>query len=111
MAQAPCGHCAACVDGKTTHCHERSVFRAIPAPAHVRPGPASNPESHSGSGQGSRGGFCRRQSFIGLTTDGGYADYMVCDTSAFVPVPKGFTAVEAASIMCTFGTCTRTGNG
>lgn len=55
------------------------------------------------SGQSS---YCsnRRDSFLGLTNDGGYAQYVVCGSTAFVGVPEGFTAVEAASVMCTFGT-------
>ena len=50
------------------------------------------------------GAGCRRQSFLGLTADGGYAEYIGTGASAFVRVPSGFTAVEAASVMCTFGT-------
>ncbi len=44
------------------------------------------------------------KSFFGLTTNGGYAEYTVNGSSAFVKVPSGWSAVEAAPVMCTFGT-------
>eukprot|EP00164_Ancoracysta_twista_P013911 GFYU01022434.1.p1 GENE.GFYU01022434.1~~GFYU01022434.1.p1 ORF type:complete len:401 (-),score=88.79 GFYU01022434.1:8-1210(-) len=43
-------------------------------------------------------------SFLGLTVNGGYADYVVNGASCFVPVPSGWSAVEACSVMCTYGT-------
>eukprot|EP01012_Entosiphon_sulcatum_P056622 TRINITY_DN80320_c0_g1_i1.p1 TRINITY_DN80320_c0_g1~~TRINITY_DN80320_c0_g1_i1.p1 ORF type:complete len:362 (+),score=50.50 TRINITY_DN80320_c0_g1_i1:22-1086(+) len=47
------------------------------------------------------------ESFFGLTADGGYADYLASGASAFVPVPDGWTAVEAAPVACTYGTVWR----
>ena len=43
-------------------------------------------------------------SFLALTTDGGYAEYVRTGASAFVPVPDGWSAVDAASVNCTYGT-------
>ena len=45
-----------------------------------------------------------RHSFFGLTNDGGYAQYTVNGASAFVPVPAGWAATEAAPVQCTHGT-------
>lgn len=65
---APCMHCRACLDGRTTHCSNA------------------------------------RESFFGLTTDGGYASTVTNGATAFVKAPPGWSAVEAAPVMCTFGT-------
>lgn len=43
-------------------------------------------------------------SFFGLTVNGGYAEYTVNGASAFVKVPDGWSPVEAAPVMCTYGT-------
>jgi acryloyl-coenzyme A reductase len=46
------------------------------------------------------------KSFLGLTCNGGYAEYMTAHDSAFVkvPSPKQWTAIDAAPVMSTFGT-------
>lgn len=43
-------------------------------------------------------------SFLGLTADGGYAEYCTLPEGALVEVPKGWSAAEAAPVMSTFGT-------
>ncbi len=50
-----------------------------------------------------RGDFfaCQTASYItGLTSDGGYADYMVARADAVAHVPEELSAVEAAPLMC-----------
>ena len=42
--------------------------------------------------------------FFGLTIDGGYAEYATNHESAFAKVPDGWTPIEAAPVMSTFGT-------
>ena len=46
------------------------------------------------------------QTFIGLTVDGGYSEYMTTHASAFVKVPDAnlWSGIEAAPVMSTFGT-------
>jgi acryloyl-coenzyme A reductase len=46
------------------------------------------------------------KTFIGLSVDGGYSEYMSTHASAFVKVPNAhmWTGVEAAPVMSTFGT-------
>jgi len=66
-------------------------------------------------GVGWNGGYCgycdacRRGDFFacqtatlitGITSDGGYADYMIADTSAVALVPEGLSPVEGAPLMC-----------
>ena len=66
-------------------------------------------------GVGWNGGYCgycdacRRGNFFacqtstritGITSDGGYADYMIADASAVALVPEGLSAVEGAPLMC-----------
>lgn len=46
----------------------------------------------------------RNESFLGLTANGGYSQYMIMGASGLVPVPEGFHSSEAASILCTYGT-------
>ncbi len=36
----------------------------------------------------------------GLSVDGGYAEYMVADSSAMIAIPEGVSAVEGAPLMC-----------
>jgi D-arabinose 1-dehydrogenase-like Zn-dependent alcohol dehydrogenase len=43
-------------------------------------------------------------SMLGLMCNGGYAEYCTVDESAFVSAPSGWTAVDAAPVMSTFGT-------
>jgi D-arabinose 1-dehydrogenase-like Zn-dependent alcohol dehydrogenase len=52
---------------------------------------------------------CRRGDFFacqtatlvtGITSDGGYADYMIARAEAVARVPEGLSAVEAAPLMC-----------
>jgi D-arabinose 1-dehydrogenase-like Zn-dependent alcohol dehydrogenase len=53
-------------------------------------------------------GACRRGDFFacevggvtGLTSDGGYADYLIASASALASIPPELTAVEAAPLMC-----------
>lgn len=49
---------------------------------------------------------CERawSSFLGLTTFGGYAEYCVVGESCWVKVSGGFSASEAATLVCTYGT-------
>ena len=50
-----------------------------------------------------RGDFfaCRTATYItGVTSDGGYADYMVARAEAVAHVPEELSAVEAAPLMC-----------
>ena len=50
-----------------------------------------------------RGDFfaCRTSTLVtGVTSDGGYADYIVARAEAVAHVPEGLTAVEAAPLMC-----------
>jgi D-arabinose 1-dehydrogenase-like Zn-dependent alcohol dehydrogenase len=66
-------------------------------------------------GVGWNGGYCgycdscRRGDFFacqtatrvtGITTDGGYADYMIAQSSALARVPKELSQVEAAPLVC-----------
>jgi D-arabinose 1-dehydrogenase-like Zn-dependent alcohol dehydrogenase len=43
-------------------------------------------------------------SMLGLMCNGGYAEYCTVDESAFVDAPSGWSAVDAAPVMSTFGT-------
>jgi D-arabinose 1-dehydrogenase-like Zn-dependent alcohol dehydrogenase len=44
---------------------------------------------------------CETESLVtGITSDGGYADYMVAPSSALARVPDEFGSVEAAPLMC-----------
>eukprot|EP00511_Aplanochytrium_stocchinoi_P002295 CAMPEP_0204837948 /NCGR_PEP_ID=MMETSP1346-20131115/29363_1 /ASSEMBLY_ACC=CAM_ASM_000771 /TAXON_ID=215587 /ORGANISM="Aplanochytrium stocchinoi, Strain GSBS06" /LENGTH=343 /DNA_ID=CAMNT_0051973681 /DNA_START=80 /DNA_END=1111 /DNA_ORIENTATION=+ len=43
-------------------------------------------------------------SFIGLTVDGGYAEYCTVTEGTLVRVPNGWSAIQAAPVMSTFGT-------
>jgi D-arabinose 1-dehydrogenase-like Zn-dependent alcohol dehydrogenase len=50
-----------------------------------------------------RGDFfaCQTSTYItGITTDGGYADYMVAPVEAVARVPEGLSEVEGAPLMC-----------
>jgi D-arabinose 1-dehydrogenase-like Zn-dependent alcohol dehydrogenase len=49
-----------------------------------------------------RGEFfgCRLQAATGVTSDGGYAEYMVARVEAVARVPDGIVAVEDAPLMC-----------
>ena len=66
-------------------------------------------------GVGWNGGYCgycdacRRGDFFacqtatlvtGITSDGGYADYMIADASAVALMPEGLSPVEGAPLMC-----------
>ena len=59
---------------------------------------------------------CQTEMLItGLTSDGGYADYMIAPATAVARIPEGLTAVEAAPLMCagvtTFNCLRHTGAG
>ncbi|HWY49459.1 MAG TPA: alcohol dehydrogenase [Bryobacteraceae bacterium] len=44
---------------------------------------------------------CQTSTLItGITSDGGYADYMIADPSAVALVPEGLSPAEAAPLMC-----------
>jgi D-arabinose 1-dehydrogenase-like Zn-dependent alcohol dehydrogenase len=43
---------------------------------------------------------CRRALVTGISTDGGYAEYMIARQEAVVRVPDGFDLVEAAPLLC-----------
>ncbi len=44
---------------------------------------------------------CETENLVtGITSDGGYADYMVAPTSALAQVPEELSSVEAAPLMC-----------
>ncbi len=49
-----------------------------------------------------RGEFfaCRLQAVTGLTSDGGYAEYMIARVEALAMVPEGMAAIGAAPLMC-----------
>src|SRR5580704_7136729 len=50
-----------------------------------------------------RGDFfaCQTSTLItGITSDGGYADYMIADASAVALMPEGLSPVEGAPLMC-----------
>jgi D-arabinose 1-dehydrogenase-like Zn-dependent alcohol dehydrogenase len=49
-----------------------------------------------------RGDFfaCRNQVMTGITHDGGYADFMVANTTGLVLIPEELSATEAAPLMC-----------
>ena len=36
----------------------------------------------------------------GITYDGGYADYMIANTTGLVPIPEELSTTEAAPLMC-----------
>ena len=47
------------------------------------------------------------ETFLGLTCDGGYAEYCATHHSAFVPLPdteSAWSSLEAAPLVCTYGT-------
>jgi propanol-preferring alcohol dehydrogenase len=44
--------------------------------------------------------LCDNARFTGWDVDGGYADYMLADESALVPIPLTFSDVEAAPLLC-----------
>ncbi|MBI3241226.1 MAG: zinc-dependent alcohol dehydrogenase family protein [Chloroflexi bacterium] len=44
--------------------------------------------------------LCDNARFTGWDVDGGYADYMLADESALVPIPPAFSDVEAAPLLC-----------
>jgi len=49
-----------------------------------------------------RGDFvtCTSHQITGITTDGGYAEYMVCPWESLVSVPHDISATEAAPLLC-----------
>ena len=60
---------------------------------------------HSACGQCA---FCKRgqenlgeaATFTGHTVDGGYAEYLLAEASCAVPIPEGFSDIEAAPLLC-----------
>ena len=57
--------------------------------------------------------FCQNMPTPGITSDGGYADYLVCRAAALARVPDDLAAEEAAPLMCagvtTFNALRRSG--
>ncbi|MBV8968655.1 MAG: zinc-dependent alcohol dehydrogenase family protein [Verrucomicrobia bacterium] len=47
-----------------------------------------------------RENLCDRAKFTGYTLDGGYAEFTVANASFCFPLPDGYTAVEAAPLLC-----------
>ncbi len=49
-----------------------------------------------------RGDFvnCERLIIPGITTDGGYAEFMIAEARALVAIPEQLTAVDAAPLLC-----------
>lgn len=59
---------------------------------------------------------CQTQSLVtGLTSDGGYAEYMIAPASAVARIPEGLSAAEAGPLLCagvtTFNCLRHTGAG
>ncbi len=44
--------------------------------------------------------LCDNAKFTGWDMDGGYAEFMLADESAVVPIPKTFSDIEAAPLLC-----------
>ncbi|MGH8496285.1 MAG: zinc-dependent alcohol dehydrogenase family protein [Gammaproteobacteria bacterium] len=44
--------------------------------------------------------LCSRARFTGYTIDGGYAEYTLADARYCFPIPAGYSAVEAAPLLC-----------
>lgn len=49
-----------------------------------------------------RGQFqlCTDRSFVGSTTDGGYAEYLLAKSSGLIAIPEKLTSMEAAPLLC-----------
>jgi propanol-preferring alcohol dehydrogenase len=47
-----------------------------------------------------RENLCDRARFTGYTIDGGYAEYCVADARYCLPLPEGYSAEEAAPLLC-----------
>jgi propanol-preferring alcohol dehydrogenase len=47
-----------------------------------------------------RENLCERARFTGYQIDGGYGEYSLADERFCFPIPRGFTDVEAAPLMC-----------
>jgi propanol-preferring alcohol dehydrogenase len=47
-----------------------------------------------------RENLCDRARFTGYTLDGGYAEYAVADERFCFPIPKNYSAAEAAPLLC-----------
>jgi propanol-preferring alcohol dehydrogenase len=47
-----------------------------------------------------RENLCRAARFTGYTRDGGYADACIADARFVLPLPQGYSAVEAAPLLC-----------
>src|SRR5436190_17108187 len=47
-----------------------------------------------------RENLCDRARFTGYTLDGGYAELAVADERFVVPIPEGYSDVEAAPLLC-----------
>jgi D-arabinose 1-dehydrogenase-like Zn-dependent alcohol dehydrogenase len=44
--------------------------------------------------------MCKYAQVLGISYDGGYADYMIAPTAALASIPKQLSAIEAAPLMC-----------
>ncbi|MGD0746021.1 MAG: zinc-dependent alcohol dehydrogenase family protein [Verrucomicrobiota bacterium] len=50
--------------------------------------------------RGERENLCDHARFTGYTLDGGYAEFAVADERFCFPIPKGYSDVEAAPLLC-----------
>jgi alcohol dehydrogenase, propanol-preferring len=50
--------------------------------------------------RGGRENLCDRAKFTGYTLDGGYAEFTVADERFCFPIPKNYSAAEAAPLLC-----------
>lgn len=46
------------------------------------------------------GVWCPKATNLGLTRDGGFQEYLLCDSRQVAPIPEPLTAVETAPLMC-----------
>ena len=44
--------------------------------------------------------LCNNPSFTGYTVDGGYAEYALAEENFLYPIPKGFSDLQAAPLLC-----------
>ena len=47
-----------------------------------------------------RENLCEKAEFTGYTRDGGFAEYMIADSSYTFPIPESYEAVTAAPLLC-----------
>lgn len=47
-----------------------------------------------------RENLCERARFTGYQIDGGYAEHLVADARSCLPIPEGYSALQAAPLLC-----------